>query len=147
MGRKFIDLTGQVFGRLTVISLKHINTDTGANWLCICRCGNKVIVPAYRLRNKHTQSCGCYKKEKTHEKLFEDLTERIYGRLKVISFDKIEKNKTFWLCQCTCGNKISVRATDLKNRKTQSCGCLGLESSSNNGKLRKIDLGNYILDA
>lgn len=28
-----------------------------------------------------------------------------------------------WLCRCSCGKEISVRAIGLKNRTTVSCGC------------------------
>ena len=41
---KFIDLTGQKFGRLTVIK-KTGNTKEGKTvWLCECECGNKINV-------------------------------------------------------------------------------------------------------
>ena len=65
------DLTGKVFGRLTVIkqtedyiSPKGIHD---AQWICKCNCEqqNVVIVRGYRLRQGITQSCGCIKKEQT----------------------------------------------------------------------------------
>lgn len=60
---KFIDLTGQKFGRLTAIK-KCGNTKEGkAIWLCTCECGNEVKVIGKDLRRKHTQSCGCLQKE------------------------------------------------------------------------------------
>ena len=54
----FVDLTGQKFGKLTV--LKRAN-DIGARvaWECQCECGNTTIVQGNNLKNGHTTSCGC----------------------------------------------------------------------------------------
>lgn len=57
----FIDLTGQKFGRLTV--LKRDGYDSRGKrilWLCKCDCGNTVRVAGGNLKNGNTQSCGCY---------------------------------------------------------------------------------------
>lgn len=57
------DLTGQKFGKLTVI--KKIGTDKRYNtlWLCKCECGNDKIVARDKLVVGHTKSCGCARKE------------------------------------------------------------------------------------
>lgn len=59
MGRKQEDLTGKVFNKLTVI--KHLEN---GKWLCKCDCGNEVIVKSGNLKNGHTKSCGCLRKQK-----------------------------------------------------------------------------------
>jgi hypothetical protein len=59
---KFIDMTGSVFGRLTVQS-RAPNDGTRAVWNCVCECGNKTIVDGKKLRTGHTKSCGCYRSE------------------------------------------------------------------------------------
>lgn len=54
---KLIDLTGQVFGRLTV--LERVETKKKATlWRCRCTCGKESIVQMGNLRNGHTTSCG-----------------------------------------------------------------------------------------
>jgi very-short-patch-repair endonuclease len=54
---KFIDLTGQKFGKLTAESY---HTENGkVYWKCKCDCGNYTTVVAQNLKNGHTQSCGC----------------------------------------------------------------------------------------
>lgn len=72
MGR-FKDLTGQKFGRLTVLrkatdeEIGDRDRKRGVFWCCQCDCGNTelVIVPSVVLKSGHTQSCGCIQKEKT----------------------------------------------------------------------------------
>lgn len=67
--RKTIDLTGEKFGRLTVIKrAEDVISDKGVRtkcWECICDCGNKVIVRQAGLRRGTTKSCGCLHREIT----------------------------------------------------------------------------------
>lgn len=62
------DLTGQKFGRLTVLEYKGPAKDRGAMWLCECECGNKPIVRANNLRSGKSRSCGCLARERAIEK-------------------------------------------------------------------------------
>lgn len=64
---KFIDLTGQVYDRLTVVK-RVCNSGESVQWLCKCICGNEKVVPTKRLRNHYTRSCGCYNSEKVIKK-------------------------------------------------------------------------------
>lgn len=58
------DLTGQVFGRLTVASLSNNKaTNRGAMWFCRCACGSEIEVRADSLIDNNTRSCGCLQKE------------------------------------------------------------------------------------
>ena len=60
MTRKMIDLTGQRFGRLTVIAKSDVIKSERIHWICRCDCGNitKPIAGA-SLRRGETKSCGC----------------------------------------------------------------------------------------
>ncbi|WP_407891623.1 alcohol dehydrogenase [Lacticaseibacillus sp. N501-2] len=60
---KRLDLVGQKFGRLTVISYAGAATNGNARWNCQCDCGNTAVVDGYRLRKGMTTSCGCYRRE------------------------------------------------------------------------------------
>lgn len=59
---RLIDLTGQRFGRLTVI--ERTGTINGhAAWRCQCDCGNLCVKNSYNLKSGRTHSCGCEQKE------------------------------------------------------------------------------------
>lgn len=55
-----------------------------------------------------------------------DLSQKQYGRLTVRRFDQERKR---WLCECTCGGEVFVRADHLKDGHVQSCGCLSAEKT------------------
>jgi hypothetical protein len=58
-----IDLTGHVYGRLTVIS-RELNSPVGkTRWLCKCSCGTETVVVGNHMRTGNTKSCGCYHRE------------------------------------------------------------------------------------
>ena len=56
--RKKLDLTGQKFGKLTVLAPAENIKDRTA-WLCRCECGKETVVKTDRLRNGRAVSCGC----------------------------------------------------------------------------------------
>lgn len=56
---KFIDITGQRFGKLTVIKKAKSDKRGEAKWLCKCDCGNITIVLSSHIRNYRIRSCGC----------------------------------------------------------------------------------------
>lgn len=63
----FQNLTGQVYGRLTVLEWNHKKGKI-QYYLCRCECGNETIVAANSLARGNTKSCGCYRKDWTIEK-------------------------------------------------------------------------------
>jgi len=69
----FIDLTGQKFGRLTVI--ERAGTHNGhAVWKCVCACGNQITALSSELRRKGrngVKSCGCYAAELSAKRIHE----------------------------------------------------------------------------
>lgn len=78
---KFVDLTGQRFGRLTVIKRVE-NNGKKVMWLCRCDCGNETTVFSGYLRNGNTKSCGCLSNDKLRERRFkhgESRKTRLYN--------------------------------------------------------------------
>lgn len=59
------DLTGQRFGKLTVIDRMESDKHGHARWRCRCDCGNYKVVFATNLMRGFTVSCGCLNKEST----------------------------------------------------------------------------------
>ena len=64
-----------------------------------------------------------------------DLTNQTFGRLTVlyrdIKTEALKKDRhAIWRCKCSCGNEVSVVGKDLRTGKTQSCGCLQKERTS-----------------
>ena len=60
--RKKLNLIGQKFGRLTVLT-KIENDKKYTQWLCLCDCGNTIIAEGQNLKRGLTTSCGCFRKE------------------------------------------------------------------------------------
>lgn len=66
---KTVDIKGQRFGRLTVLSFSHLGKHNKAHWLCRCDCGTERTFVGSYLRNGDTKSCGCLFRETAIDKL------------------------------------------------------------------------------
>lgn len=55
----------------------------------------------------------------------EDLKGKKFNKLTVIDFAYNKNKRTYWKCQCDCGNITIVEAYKLKIGHTKACGCLG----------------------
>lgn len=130
----FNDLTGQKFGKLTVLYKTDKRTSQRSiYWHCKCDCGNECDVPNSRLTNKNTQSCGCLHTENAYNS---NLVGKIFGKLTVI--EKTEKrayDEIIWKCRCECGNICEIRTNLLTQGRTKSCGCL---ISTGEEKIKKL---------
>lgn len=81
----FYDLTGQRFGKLTVIErLPNNNKFNRILWRCICDCGQEKIVNSASLRSNKVRSCGCLHKEIQVQLHAKDLTNQTFGMLTAI---------------------------------------------------------------
>jgi hypothetical protein len=58
-----VDLTGQVFSRLTVVSRAENISDGRVRWVCRCSCGAETTVRGGDLIRGATRSCGCRRRE------------------------------------------------------------------------------------
>lgn len=57
------DLTGNVYGRLTVVCRAENRKDK-VYWHCRCTCGKECDVQTHSLILGYTRSCGCYRRER-----------------------------------------------------------------------------------
>jgi hypothetical protein len=60
---KPLELTGSIFGRLTVIGKSERRVNKKVMWHCTCLCGESTEVTTGSLRNGVSTSCGCYRAE------------------------------------------------------------------------------------
>jgi len=72
---KYADLTGEVFGKLTILSRERKENIQGVCYKVRCECGTEKIVRASNLMAGTAKSCGCY-----HRKLIQDYVERSKGK-------------------------------------------------------------------
>lgn len=126
------DLTGQRFGKLTVLSPTDKRMDSGSVvWKCKCDCGNFAEVSARRLIRRKVRSCGCL----SHPPRKDYIGKR-FGKLAVTGYAGTAKQlgkvgkANYWRCRCDCGNETVVSQTELQNGGTRSCGCLLKEQAA-----------------
>ena len=135
---KFIDLSGQIFGKWTVLE-KTNNRDAsgGVLWKCQCECGTIKEVSGNSLRRGKNTGCGCVRiggQKNIAGKKFDLLT----------ALEPTEKRTSaggvIWKCRCDCGN-ICFRSVASLNRKNEkhSCGCYNINLLN---KSRMKDLTN-----
>ena len=58
----FLDITGNVYGRLTVLE-RAPSVNARTMWKCRCECGAEVVIQGAHIRSGSTKSCGCLAKD------------------------------------------------------------------------------------
>ena len=114
---KKVDLTGQRFGKLTVLeTLYNYNGYNRATYKCKCDCGNIVYIKSVQIYKR--KDCGCVGTRK-------DYTGQKFGKLLVLEMLYDYKDgATYCRCLCDCDNEITTRASGLATGNTTSCGCI-----------------------
>lgn len=112
---KKIDLTGQRFGKLVVVKESPERKSGRIYWECKCDCGNIILVKGLSLKNGDTKSCGCLRAGN-------EIGKR-YGKWTVIDKGPSLGRRVRWLCECDCGARELVLASNLRSGASQSCGC------------------------
>lgn len=128
---------GKKFNRLTILEIdedkrqeqiQEQKSKIRKYYKCKCDCGNIVSIRADNITSGHAQSCGCWRKDNNREmskNYILDLTGQKFGKLTVIKLDSYNRGeeRTKWICECECGNIVSVYSTNLVRNHTVSCGC------------------------
>lgn len=120
-GNRFIDMSGQRFGHLTVLKIAGIAKDGSCDWWVYCDCNPEYlfIVNGCDLRRERRTNCGCRHGNRA------ELLGRLFGNLLVVGFQyNVETKKFLWKCLCNCGEYTTARTTDLTSSRKRSCGCL-----------------------
>lgn len=87
---RFIEMTGQRFGRWLVIECAGKNPKNERVWLCRCDCGTEKVLVGTTLRLGRSLSCGCYQRELQSQKQ----SGLRYGRAQGLSRHRIYR---IWL--------------------------------------------------
>lgn len=132
-GRRTVDLTGRVFGRLTVASFSHAGKRGAFYWNCACDCGNTVTVNGAGLVSGHSTSCGCARRVGRNYNgatlltengtIVRDIRGQRFGKLIVREYSHTDGRGSHWLVECDCGNVRTMRADVFRNGQCFSCGC------------------------
>lgn len=123
---KLIDLTGQQFGALVVISRAPNSSDGSAIWNVRCSCGKEFSAIGGNLRSGKTTSCGHTRFEKRQISI---AGER-FGKLVAIERIGSKSHNSIWRCRCDCGNTADVAMGNLRSGHTTSCGCAKKEAQN-----------------
>lgn len=132
-----IDLTDKQFDYLT--AKYYIK---GGKWHCVCKCGKELDVDTRNLNSGHTKSCGCLQKIKASKNTI-DMLDYEDDNLKVLEYAGSDAQQIAqWKCLCKhCGNIFITRGSTIRNKATQSCGCV---HSLNEKKITKMLNDNNI---
>jgi hypothetical protein len=106
----FLDLSNRRINRWTVLKEAGRNKWGQAIWHCRCECGTERVVQSTALVQGHTNSCGCYKRDKLRKlrsPLGSVAFNRLYGRYKGrAKFDALEfsltKQELAHVCSQAC---------------------------------------------
>ena len=91
--KNFIDISGEIYGKLKVVSYAGKNKSGNSKWLCVCECNNQKVVIATKLRSGHTKSCGCLKSSR--EGLSKTRIYRIW-KCMLSRCDNYENDNYYW---------------------------------------------------
>ena len=132
-----IDLTGKIFGRLTVVK-EGERRNSRMYWICKCKCGNTKEIGACSLRSGHTKSCGCLKKEKSAEKGKNSATHRMIDTREYSTWSSMKSR---------CNNKKHTEYHNYGGRGIKICKRWNkfenfFEDMGNRPKNRSIDRKN-----
>lgn len=126
---EFRDMTGRVFGRLTVTGPSEC---VAKRWYAPvrCECGVAKRVNAYVLAAGITRSCGCLLREPRPERRGRrrtiDRVGQVFGRLTVLEHLSHGAHGTV-RCRCVCGAEHVARTANVVRGISKSCGCLRRE--------------------
>ncbi len=129
------EYVGKKIGKLLIKEYYFENNKSYFN--CVCDCGNTIKILTSGFKKKRHMNCGkCDSQE---------LIGKKYGKLLVIDTfyrrNKQGSNKLWCKCICDCGNNVNIRAQNIKDNSSHSCGkCRELELVGKKfGQLKVVD--------
>lgn len=124
-GKGLIDLTGQKFGKWTVLHKSETKQKGMTLWRCQCQCGHVQDIASTVLRSKYVPKCElCEGNQHKKGRQLIDLSGQVFGMWKVLNRDEANDKigKTMWECKCLqCGKVFSVNSQALRTGKSKAC--------------------------
>lgn len=140
MPRK-IDLTGQRFGRLLVVSESQKRDRSGSvQWNCLCECGAETTTSTQAMRSGHASSCGCLRLDRLRAALIK------HGECASPAYPSWNG------MMCRCNNPKTINYADYGGRGIKVCSrwhdfenfLADMGEPSNGESIDRIDNnGNY----
>lgn len=97
MANPIIDMAGQRFGRLTVVSRAENSKSNKVRWLCVCDCGGNTITSRKHLISGASKSCGCYRRELGKKKVTHGMKNtRLYRIWSGMKDRTTNPNSKYW---------------------------------------------------
>lgn len=137
------DVIGKNFGRLTVLA--EDATTTPHMLTCLCECGNIITERKSQITTCKTQSCGCYKLDRTSEISTKDWSGYVspYGVVALRQAYKNQKGQWMWEYQCPeCSNSFVALPAHVASGHTTSCGCR--TQSSGESLIERFFIGHHV---
>jgi hypothetical protein len=117
------DLTGQRFGKLTVLGYEGIKGKGASHYTVKCACGREPFsARGSALTSGNTSSCWVCR-GRAAQKTRTSLKGRTFGRLTVLrDWGSSAKGAHLSLCECDCGVQTIVQNNNLGSGNTDNCG-------------------------
>lgn len=154
--RTYNDICGKKFPHFVVNNpvRKEYKGKSVLYWECTCECGKTFYSTYTNITSGKIKSCGCFQKKYQREKHLgkgKISVGEIFGLLKVVDTKIGDNGKTQYICDCECGNTITLSGSHLVKR--YSCGCMSkdyipntdvkAESFTHLGKKSKRNTSGY----
>lgn len=134
---RFIDETGNKYGKLTVLEFAGWSSKRGSIWKCKCDCGNLIEVEGTNLKTGNTKSCGCLRRSFGEERVEELLNNNNIPYISEYSFEDLISPK---------GNPLRFDFCILKSGKPYYfIECDGLQHTHNYQAWPDFDYQTLIL--
>lgn len=121
------DISGAVYGKLTVIKKLEKKHNSSYLYEVLCECGNIVEKTPNQLGDM--KSCGCQQ----YNKAPKDITGKHLNSLTALRSTGVKSNNGdfIWEFICDCGETCTTTIGSFNSGKTTSCGCAVVKSAKN----------------
>lgn len=143
---KLRNLTGQRFGKLTALECVGSNGTGQARWLCVCDCGEFVIVRGTNLLTGNSKSCGCERSRKSKHGMIKTALYRVWANIKTCCYNEYNKRYKYYgargivMCDEWRNDFVAFYDWAIENGYKEE----KLPNGRNKWTLKRIDVnGNY----